>query len=58
MNISKTILVTRNLQAMKAFYINQIGFPLVSETNESFMMQIGTNQLTYRLTDDVDTRYI
>ncbi|HAK99611.1 MAG TPA: glyoxalase, partial [Exiguobacterium sp.] len=51
MNISKTILVTRHLPAMKAFYINQIGFPLVSETNESFTMQIGTDQLTYQQTD-------
>ncbi|WP_432237525.1 hypothetical protein [Exiguobacterium sp. TDN 0502] len=49
--------MTRHLQTMKAFYINQIGFPLVSETNESFTMQIGTDQLTYRQTDDVDTQY-
>ena len=57
MNISKTTLVTRHLQAMKNFYIDQIGFPLVSKTNESFTMQIGTDQLTYRQTDDVDTQY-
>ena len=57
MNISKTILVTRHLQTMKDFYLKQIGFPLVSETNDSFTMQIGTDQLTYRQTDDVDTQY-
>lgn len=57
MNISKTILVTRHLQTMKDFYLKQIGFPLVSETNESFTMQIGTDQLTYRQTNDVDTQY-
>lgn len=47
MEIKSMILQTANLEEMKSFYIDTLGFSLKSEDNNSFRIRIGTSELEF-----------
>lgn len=49
MKITKAILHIDNIEAMKKFYIERLGFSKLSETETSFEVQVGTNIMKFEL---------
>ncbi|MFJ5563530.1 VOC family protein [Lysinibacillus xylanilyticus] len=53
MEIKSLTLQTDNLQAMKEFYMNKLGFHLIAENKDSFQIQTGTSILEFTNRDTV-----
>lgn len=47
MNITKAVLHTSNIGEMKLFYIQTLGFEIVSETEASFSVRVGSSILEF-----------
>ncbi|MGE7673248.1 VOC family protein [Lysinibacillus sp. NPDC094403] len=57
MKIKSLTLQTDNLQTMKEFYINKLGFLMIVETRDSFQIQTGTSILEFTNRDTVSKPY-
>lgn len=57
MEIKSLTLQTDNLQTMKEFYINKLGFLMIDETRDSFQIQTGTSILEFTNKDTVSKPY-
>ncbi|KOP69623.1 hypothetical protein AMS59_22100 [Lysinibacillus sp. FJAT-14745] len=53
MEIKSLTLQTDNLQTMKEFYINKLGFLMIAENRDSFQIQTGTSILEFTNRDTV-----
>ncbi|MED3803935.1 VOC family protein [Lysinibacillus xylanilyticus] len=53
MEIKSLTLQTDNLQSMKEFYMNKLGFHLIAENKGSFQIQTGTSILEFTNSDTV-----
>lgn len=53
MEIKSLTLQTDNLQSMKEFYMNKLGFHLIAENKDSFQIQTGTSILEFANSDTV-----
>lgn len=49
MKITRTVLYIENIEPMKNFYIKTLGFSMLSETENSFEVQVGTSSIKFEL---------
>ncbi|MFC3802632.1 VOC family protein [Cohnella sp. GCM10012308] len=54
MRIQHVQLLTKHLDHLKTFYINELGLPLVKDSEDTFTVDIGRSALTFVQTDDAE----